>query len=213
MNIIIEGVDGSYKTTVAKKLSKKLGAPVIKGSSFELATGTNEQLFQHFLQLTQLTNAIIDRSIYSNRVYATLYPKYTILTHNQREQIEEKIRDNSIVIYLSANSEIIIDRLEERGDEYITSDKVKDILGMYNTVMTDAVHNNIKVYTFDTGILSSEDIVNQILEIVEIKLDSEGYSCESCGKKIKGSNSFFGKTHCFSCYLKTMTDIFKINKE
>lgn len=209
MNILIEGVDGSYKSTVAKKLSKRFNVPIVRGSSFELATGTNEELYQFSLGLLELNNTIIERGVYSNRVYATLYPKYTILTHKQREAIENKMRNNTVIIYLTASVDTIIDRLEQRGDDYITTDKIADIIRMYNTVMSDAVSNGMEVYTFDTGVLSSDDIVNQVSHLLLSNSSLPNITCKECNKTVERKNSFFNETHCFACWLKIMIDIFK----
>lgn len=213
MNYLIEGVDGSFKSTIAKKLSDKFHLPIVRGSSFKLATGTNEELYKFSLGLTQLNNTIIERGIYSNRVYATLYPEYTILTHEQRQKIENKMKSNTIVIYLTASPDVIIDRLEKRGDEYITTDRVEDIIGMYNAVMSDAVHNGIKVYTYDTGILSSDDIVAQISEILLANGQAPDIKCEKCGKITSRKNAYFNKTHCFNCYLKIMKELLETENE
>lgn len=88
--IILEGTDCRYKSTIADKLSKELGYPVIKGSSFELAKSGNEKLFEHFNKLADEDNVIIDRYIYSNLVYAKKFKDYSILTEeatkNNREE-------------------------------------------------------------------------------------------------------------------------------
>lgn len=162
---IIEGCDGTFKTTVANKLSKKLKIPVVKGSSFELATGTNKQLYEHFKTLSKIRNVIFDRYIYSNRVYATLFPKYTILTNEQRSHIEDIIRNHAAIIYLKANPDIIIERIRIRGDKFINESQIDDILNMYNKAISDAILNKMKVFTYDTNKLSSDEIVKEILKI------------------------------------------------
>ncbi|PAV30327.1 hypothetical protein CIL05_07605 [Virgibacillus profundi] len=167
MNILIDGVDASGKSTVAHKLSDKLNMLEVRGSSFELADCTNEELYKHFTKVANLDNAIIQRGIYSNRTYATLYQDYAILSHEQRTTIEDKFKDNTVVIYLTAPEETIINRLEERGDDYVTTDKVSSILGLYKTVMTDAISNSVAVLTYDTSKLSSDEIVEDIIKVIQ----------------------------------------------
>lgn len=165
--LTIEGVDCSGKSTVAKKLSDKLNMLIIKGSSFEQSECNNEELFHHFTKLANIDNAIVDRHIYSNRTYATLYKDYAILTDEQRTTIEDKFKDNTVVIYLTAPEETIINRLEERGDEYVTTDKVSSILNMYKTVMADAIANSVAVLTYDTSKMSSDEIVEDIIKVIQ----------------------------------------------
>jgi cytidylate kinase len=73
MLIILEGNECNFKSTVAEKLSNLIGFNVVKGSSFEMSKTTNEELFNKFNQLSNLNRTIIDRFIYSNLVYASLY--------------------------------------------------------------------------------------------------------------------------------------------
>ena len=209
MNIVLCGCDGTFKTTIAEKLSEKFKLSIVKGSSFELAQGENEELYKFSLDIANSNNQIVDRFIWSNLVYTTLYPEYTALTDKQREAIENTMRDNTIIIYLTASPDVIVKRLEERGDEYITSDKVEDIITTYNSVMSDAVHNEMKVYTYDTGILSSDDIVSQISDMFYTNKSLPAIKCGFCGKLTPRKNSYFSETHCYSCYSFIMNDLLK----
>lgn len=221
MNIVLCGSDGTFKTTIANKLSSKLNLPINKGSSFELSTGSNKELFEFSKGvIADKKYQITDRFIYSNRVYATLYPEYTVLTDTQREKIENKIKKTgSIVIYLVASPDIIINRIKERGDEYITTDEIPSILRLYNIAMTDAVDNGVIVYTYDTGVLSSDKIVEQILQTPELKKLSAVkpttpavIKCHSCGKTVKSDNNLFSGTHCFKCYNRILQEFFEFDE-
>ena len=162
--IILEGTDCCYKSTVADKLRKELGYPVIKGSSFELAKSGNEKLFEHFNKLADEDNVIIDRYIYSNLVYAKKFKDYSILTEEQQRTIEEKIRDKAKVIYLHADPKVIKQRLLERGDEYIKDRDIEPVLKLYRKVMSDA---GLHKYSWDTEQWSSDDIVEGLIHLFE----------------------------------------------
>ncbi|NHN20990.1 AAA family ATPase [Bacillus velezensis] len=164
MMIILEGTDCCYKSTVAEKLSKELGYPVIKGSSFELAKSGNEKLFEHFSKLADEDNVIIDRYIYSNLVYAKKFKGYSILTKEQQRAIEEKIRDKTKVIYLHADPKVIKQRLRERGDEYINDVDIEPVLELYREVMSDV---GLHTYSWDTEQWSSEEIAKGIIFLVD----------------------------------------------
>ncbi|MGG1395606.1 AAA family ATPase [Bacillus velezensis] len=158
--IILEGTDCCYKSTVAKKLSKELGYPVIKGSNFELAKSGNEKLFEHFNKLADEDNVIIDRYIYSNLVYARKFKDYSILTEEQQRAIEKKIRDKAKVIYLHADPKVIKQRLLERGDEYINDRDIEPVLELYREVMSDA---GLHTYSWDTEQWPSKEIAEDII--------------------------------------------------
>ncbi|MGM9986338.1 MAG: hypothetical protein ACI35O_03825 [Bacillaceae bacterium] len=159
MLIILEGNECNFKTTVAEKLSKELNLPVVKGSSFELAQCSNQELYEHFLRLSQMDNVIVDRSWISNYVYATLYKDYAILSPEQRLDIEQQVYDKALLVYLYADEETIIGRLRVRGDEYVEESKI----GTINKVYLEAMdQTELIVHSFNTKKNSSDDIVKKI---------------------------------------------------
>lgn len=158
--IILEGNECCFKSTVASKLNEKLDYPIIKGSSFELAQCNNEELYKHFIEFAKNKNVIMDRFIYSNQVYATLYKDYAILTDTQRKSIEEMVFDKAKVYYLYAPDEVIKKRIKSRGDEYVELDMVSKISEMYEQVM---FQSGLKLRMLDTNEMTSDEIVEVIL--------------------------------------------------
>lgn len=157
--IILEGNECTYKTTVAEKLRSKLKIPIFKGSSFELSRSTNEGLHKHFMGLASLKDVIVDRFIYSNRVYATLYNDYAILTDKQRLAVEERIKNRAVVYYLNADTETIKERLSVRGDDYVDMSMIEAINKEYIKTIFDS---SLKVVSFNTTYWSSDEIVEEI---------------------------------------------------
>lgn len=162
--IILEGPDCCFKSTVAAKLSKELKYPIIKGSSFELATSGNEKLFEHFNKLADEDNVIIDRFVYSNLVYAKQFKDYSIITEQQLRFIENKIKAKARVVYLYADPSVIKKRLSVRGDEYIEGKDINSILDLYREVMINA---GLHTYSWDTGQWSSDEIVEDLIQLFE----------------------------------------------
>ena len=158
--IIVEGSDCSGKTTLINQLSKLLNFQVVKGSSFELSTCTNEQLFEKFSEMTKLKQTILDRFTPSNAVYAPLYKDFALLSDEQRKEIESEIKDRAIVIYLEADLETLTQRLQARGDDYVTVDKLSSIKEKYQEVMSKV---ELKTLRFNTTYKSTEEIVAVIL--------------------------------------------------
>ena len=74
--IKVIGCDASGKSTFIEALSKELGYPVKKGSSFELAKKSQDELFEFFKANQELENTILDRDFYCNLCYAPLYKDY-----------------------------------------------------------------------------------------------------------------------------------------
>lgn len=169
--IVLCGNECNYKSTIAEKLHSKLGYEVVKGSSFEFATNGNDVLNKRMISFAEMDNIILDRFIYSNLVYASLKKDYSILTPEQVKNIENMIRDKAFIIYLHAPSEVLVQRLEERGDEYIKSDELKGINEVYERVMSNV--EDMYLFDYDTSKMDSEEIANQIVSLVKLFKDKE----------------------------------------
>lgn len=161
MIIVIEGVDGTFKTTVANKINKILNIPIIKGSSFELSTCTNEELFNHFKEFALMDNVCFDRFCYSNQTYATIYSDYTILTDEQRYYIEDLIKDKALIYYLFADTKTIEERIQQRGDNYVDTSMVDKI----NKLFAENISKSpLKVVWYDTTQWTSDEIAKEIVK-------------------------------------------------
>ncbi|MGG3890224.1 deoxynucleoside kinase [Metabacillus fastidiosus] len=168
--IIIEGTDANFKSTVAEKLSKELNVPILKGSSFELSQCNNEELFGHFKEFSQVDNVIFDRFIYSNRVYATLYKDYAILTDKQRKEIEDLIKHKALLVYLHADTEVIKTRITERGDEYVDVSMVDKINKLYTPTILES---KLKAVSYDTNEWDSSSIAEDIIKYLYDEQDNK----------------------------------------
>ena len=146
MNIILEGNECTFKTTLAQFLHEKTKMPIVKGSSFNSALCTQEELFRFYKETFSQQHTIFDRSFYSNLVYGPLYPKYTTISNEQIAELEEMVAD-SIVIWHRATTDTIKKRLRIRGDEYIEEDDIGIINERYENVMRKA---RLIVIQFDT---------------------------------------------------------------
>lgn len=165
MLILLEGNECNFKTTIAEKLSKKLGMNVIKGSSFELSQCSNTELFDHFKVIAQMDNVIIDRFVYSNEVYANLYEDFAILTDEQRHYIEDLISEKAILVYLCASEDTIKERINKRGDEYVDVSMVGKINESFDKSFRNA---NLYKLAYNTEKYSSDEIVNNIVSILQL---------------------------------------------
>ncbi|MFC8686025.1 hypothetical protein [Brevibacillus porteri] len=165
MLVILEGNECNYKTTVAEKLSKKTGMSIIKGSSFEQSKFTNEKLFNNFKEILSLKNTIVDRYIFSNLVYASLYDDYSIINTLQREIIEsELIKNESVVVYLYSDVDVLSYRLGNRGDDYVKQDKLQAINDKYSEVLSETT---VPILHVNTKSVSSTFIANYIYKLIK----------------------------------------------
>ncbi len=177
MLIILEGVDGTYKSTVGRFLSsysqKELykGPPirVYQGSSFESAQSNNKDLLKYYLDLISGgPSMILDRFIYSNLVYADQFKDYSILDPDQVKAIEticDTLYEEVILVYLYAEEKIIAERLADRGDDYIKKKDIGGLLKRYDRVIEDAgIRHNIRI---DTSYRGSGEVTDSIIEYLK----------------------------------------------
>jgi thymidylate kinase len=164
--VIFEGSDATGKSTLELELQNRLNWDIIKGSSFELAKCTNDELFNHFKEVTlNNPNAIIDRWAISNYIYADIFKDYTRITDQQLQYLESLIEaNNDTLVYVRADPEVVKHRLRQRGDEYIEEDDVDSIIEAYDNLFHNAKFKYIEIDTStgtDPSILA-DFLVNKI---------------------------------------------------
>lgn len=131
MIIILEGCDCTGKTTFAEMLSQKTGFEIVKGSSFEISELGDFGMYEHMWNLLDKDNIIIDRFLYSNLVYGSLY-NYPMMQPMQYMSLVQKLNRTSLVVYLQASQFVIAERMASRGDDMIKIQDINRILDSYN---------------------------------------------------------------------------------
>lgn len=164
--IIIEGSDCSGKSTLINLLVNKYHLPVVKGSDFEIAQQGAEKMFDYMNDIFNSKEIVIlDRSFISNLVYAPLFDA-NILTQEHVEHLLNKIKSKSFVVHLQGDEDVIIDRLNQRGDDYIKEENIKDIIAGYKDV-TKKLEQHIDITHFNISTHSSHDVFIILSKILE----------------------------------------------
>jgi len=161
INYIVVGTDCSGKTSLVEMLSDIIEFKVVKGSSFLHSQCTQDELFNKFLEFTKLDEVIFDRFHICNEVYAPMYDDFAMLSDEQRRFIEHEMKDKAIIIYLYADDEVLEQRFNTRGDDYVSLEKLKYAKEKYE----EAIYKieGLEVVKFDTGKMTTKEIVKQIL--------------------------------------------------
>lgn len=180
MNIIVEGVDGVGKDTFINNLSSLTGREVIRGSSFEISEGGAQEMFKKSKNiLTEKDDAIINRFFYSNIVYGSIF-NYPMMTKKQYKELNELVSRNAIVYYLTAETDVVMSRIEKRGDDMITKDDIKNIQDCYLEMWKDFTPKTLVVIDCnDDSLLDIKSaiytsVLQNDLELDYIKKDFEG---------------------------------------
>ena len=137
MIIIIEGPDGSGKTTLAEKLSKQTKWPIVHRSQPK----TEEEkacMMQSYLEvIKQGKNCIFDRCWYSEMAYGPTMRDESVISYPEMYHLEKALaKHGAIIIYCTDKPDILWKRCQRRGEDYIKfkADFV-DICEAYDDIM------------------------------------------------------------------------------
>lgn len=112
MKIIIEGCDGTGKTTLCKQLAEKY-----KLDSMHI-TSKDPNDFAFYQQLIRKENVVYDRNVIGEMIYPKIFDRKQNLTLVDYLYLTEKaIEQGVIILVLTTDSDEIYRRLDERGNE------------------------------------------------------------------------------------------------
>ena len=142
--VIIEGPDGGGKSYVAKECAHILasfggGAPkrpcVLQKLSYD---SPRRDYIERPLQLLDdaEVHVVQDRSVLSGPVYEPIMRNDLERMAWLEQLVHDAAKMNPAVIFMDADIGVLQDRLEKRGDDYITVDKLLDIQKGYEEIMT-----------------------------------------------------------------------------
>lgn len=141
MIFILEGPDGSGKTTLASKLSEAFNFPV-KHFSYPKTEEEQKALFETYQQyLLTHDNVIIDRMWLSTMVYGPVMRGVSEVSTDQATLLEKAFGHKIIMIYCTGDPQILWERCSKRGEDYVqTLGKFRDICRRYDEVMLTTKH-------------------------------------------------------------------------
>lgn len=158
MIIIIEGPDGSGKTTLANYLSKTTGYPIKHRSKPNTPEEKAAMMQSYIDDIRSNDNIIWDRCFYSEMVYGPVMRDQSYISLEQMWQLEKELLDQGVlVIYCTDDTLTLWERCTARGETYITSvEQMAALKDKYDLLMLQGDHlvpittYKIKVPTFDS---------------------------------------------------------------
>ena len=150
MLYVLEGCDGSGKTTLANFLSKVLNAEIIHCSQ---DTPNDSKFFKQIIHASAERNIIADRFCYGQFIYqdeddrplrGERYDSYAGLADLECEMLDYGVK----VIYVDAPVNVIFDRLIARGESLINGLTIEDIKDRYEDLQHISM---LKWIEYDTG--------------------------------------------------------------
>lgn len=135
MNIVIEGCDGTGKSTIAKHLCEILGLQYWHESQ--------PRTFDEYKQMLEYGGFVFDRFCFGQFVYNT--PEQQKMSFEELQTLLKDIfpTTGTILLYVDAHTDTIISRLLKRGEgnENIIPEMtkyIKNIRGSYRSVLNRA---------------------------------------------------------------------------
>lgn len=113
MKIILEGVDGAGKTTLAKILAERYGLDVVHCTQHDAAD------YNFYRQTLRKENVVWDRHTLGELIYPTVFDRrQQISTEDARLIMHHAEVEGVKVFVLTADKNVLYDRLNARGDEH-----------------------------------------------------------------------------------------------
>ena len=155
---IIEGPDGAGKSTLAEKLANALDMNILK------MTANGGQSVPEYLQKLACDGVIIDRCWVSEQIYSDLFKREPRIDNDDAEALTELCGLIGIpIIVLLPPLHVVIDRLNERGDEY--ADVVcPNIMKIHKRYQAWAkAHDNVIVLKDNSTMIAMEEVLKCML--------------------------------------------------
>lgn len=140
--IIVEGPDGSGKSTFAAKL----GGEIVHRN----ASTDKGRMFDAYCEaMINNPNAILDRAWYSEWVYGNAMRGYSELSLEDIAILESKMPEGSTIYYLSGSVTEMWRRANERGEDYVEGfEQYKEICRLYDELFN--MKRRVKVVRIET---------------------------------------------------------------
>lgn len=118
--IILEGPDGSGKTTLANQLAAQTGYPVVHRSNPKTEEEKQQMLAMYKEAVKKSRNVIFDRAWYSEMVYGPIMRDAAYISYPAMYELERGLcKVGSILIYCTDSPNILWKRCLKRGEDYI----------------------------------------------------------------------------------------------
>lgn len=137
MIILIDGPDGSGKTTLANKISTQTGYPIVHMSYPKTAEEKQQMMQQYVNAIKGAKNIIFDRCWYSEMVYGPIVRSGSAISYPEMYALEKLLaKVGAIIIYCTGTKSTLWKRCQKRGEDYIVSKDAFDTLcDAYDEVM------------------------------------------------------------------------------
>lgn len=147
MLVVLEGCDGTGKTTLAKFLSKLLNADIVHCTA---ETPNDYDFFNDIISAAMTRNIIADRFCYGQFVYQKEEERH--ITREELHRLEARMLDaDGKVVLVTAPEELVMRRLEARGET--TRIRVPELLTRFEWLMEESI---LPVIQYDANFVGTK---------------------------------------------------------
>lgn len=150
MIIIIEGPDGSGKTTLAEKLSRQTKYPILHRTQPKTEEEKKLMMGEYLQTIRSGKNMIFDRCWYSEMAYGPVMRDASVISYPEMYELEEQLaKTGALIIYATGPKAALWQRCQRRGEEYITSrDNFNAICDNFDKIMNVPHHIPVVRYEY-----------------------------------------------------------------
>jgi thymidylate kinase len=156
--IILEGIDGSGKSTLAQRLLAASPIETFIEHRGPIKGSVRDEYFEPLLKLRYDQLLITDRWHVGEMIYGPIYRGVSLVRPvvGELETMLDKL--NAVRLILSPPLETVLDRLRERGEDYLQPEHVEPVYKFYEAYARVFNYNVLETIPDDKTV---EDLVNQ----------------------------------------------------
>ena len=164
MIIIIEGVDGTGKSTIVNELVNK-GFETTHNPYDYKTINVFDKYYRSINDIKPYVNIVFDRSFFSEIVYGRVYRNRSRITQEEFRLLLSllELKKSVLIVYLEASNE---DLRLRRPFDHIMHDKIYQLMGEYDLLMTYA-SSKVDVVRINTSNSSVENVLHKLLHIIK----------------------------------------------
>lgn len=168
--LVFEGMDGTGKTSLAEMVAKIINVSYEHNDKCSSYEDGKIKAYNYMNNLDVKEECVIDRLVHTGEaVYAPIYRGYD--GSDYFEDLEKRMLEkcDMFIVYVTADEEVIKNRLESRGEDYINPDDIKKIQANYEKYLNKTeipyiIYDNSKDGILDNAVELIKTVTDKILE-------------------------------------------------
>jgi len=170
MLMIIEGVDGVGKTTLAERVRGKIG-----GKLLHRGVPEKHPLVEYTEELVGYRpgmhmHVVCDRWHWGELIYGPLYRGETLLGDDGRKEVDAFLnRRGAFVVHMRSDADTIRERWKVRGEDYLRDEHLEHVMAHYDEVAQDSRVPVVRVTNPDTVTMNQLIHLGHQLEMFAMK--------------------------------------------